>query len=69
MPTKAALELFNRIGEVAEAEGHHPDLSVFDYNKVIIGLSTHKVRGITENDIIMAVKIDALPIILSKRPF
>ena len=40
---KAGLELFSRIGDVAEAEGHHPDLHLVGYNQVYAELSTHSV--------------------------
>ncbi|BDA44983.1 probable pterin-4-alpha-carbinolamine dehydratase at C-terminar half [Coccomyxa sp. Obi] len=57
---QAGLELFKRIGEVAEAEGHHPDLHLEGYNRVTADLSTHSVGGLTENDFIMAAKINKL---------
>src|SRR5262245_65266031 len=51
---RAALELFGRIGEVADAEGHHPDLHLTGYNRVKIVLSTHAIGGLSENDFILA---------------
>lgn len=54
---KSALDLVNRIGDVAEAEGHHPDVFL-SYGKVGIELWTHKIDGLTESDFIMAAKID-----------
>lgn len=56
---KTALDFVNRVGEIAEAEGHHPDIS-FGWGKAVITLSTHRIRGLSENDFIMAAKIDAL---------
>ena len=53
------VELVNKIAEVAEAEGHHPDLTV-SWGKVGVSLSTHAVHGLTENDFILAAKIDQL---------
>ena len=50
------------MAELAEAEGHHPDLHLQDYRNVSIELWTHSVGGLTENDFILAVKIDRLPI-------
>lgn len=50
----------NRIAEVAEEEGHHPNLHVY-YRKVIVELTTHAIGGLSLNDFIMAAKIDALP--------
>eukprot|EP00898_Chlorokybus_atmophyticus_P008231 jgi/Chlat1/8409/Chrsp80S07840 len=63
------LQLFERVGEVAEAEGHHPDLHLQSYNQVRIELCTHSAGGLTENDFIMAAKLDALDVtdLLSKK--
>ncbi|MEK7552030.1 MAG: 4a-hydroxytetrahydrobiopterin dehydratase [Patescibacteria group bacterium] len=52
-----ALIFINRVGEIAEDEAHHPDILLFNYNKVKISLSTHSVKGLTENDFIVATKI------------
>jgi len=54
---KEALEFVNRVGEVAEEQGHHPDI-LLTWGKVEITLWTHKVDGLTESDFIMAAKID-----------
>lgn len=54
-----ALEYVNRVGAVAEAEGHHPDLYL-TWGKVRISLYTHKIDGLTRSDFILAAKIDAL---------
>ncbi|HEX2517856.1 MAG TPA: 4a-hydroxytetrahydrobiopterin dehydratase, partial [Chloroflexota bacterium] len=48
------------ITPVAEAEGHHPDLSV-GWGKVGVELTTHAIGGLSENDFILAAKIDQLP--------
>jgi 4a-hydroxytetrahydrobiopterin dehydratase len=53
------VELVNRIAQVAEAEGHHPDLLV-SYGSVTVHLFTHAAGGLTENDFILAAKIDQL---------
>ena len=58
----AAMNFFNRVAEVAEADGHHPDLHLEQYRKVAIELWTHAIGGLSENDFILAAKIDALPI-------
>jgi len=60
----AALEFFQRVGQLAEEEGHHPDLHLTGYRNVTIQLATHAVGGLTENDFILAVKIDTLPLAL-----
>lgn len=52
-----ALAFVNQVGEVAEAEGHHPDIS-FGWGYVEISLTTHAIKGLSENDFILAYKID-----------
>jgi 4a-hydroxytetrahydrobiopterin dehydratase len=54
-----ALALVNRIGEVAEAEGHHPDIS-FGWGYCEVTLYTHAIDGLSESDFILAAKIDRL---------
>ena len=54
-----ALDFANRVGEIAEAEGHHPDLLVA-WGRVEVTIWTHKVNGLTESDFILAAKIDRL---------
>lgn len=49
----------NRVADIAEAEGHHPDLHIF-YNKLTVELSTHAIKGLSENDFILAAKVDEL---------
>lgn len=58
---KEAIRLVSAIAELAEAEDHHPDLHLTGYRKLRIELTTHAVGGLTENDFIVAAKIDALP--------
>jgi 4a-hydroxytetrahydrobiopterin dehydratase len=57
-----ALEFFNRIAEVAEAEDHHPDLHLSAYRDVTIELWTHAVGGLSENDFILAARINEIPL-------
>ena len=54
---KTALDFVNRVGAIAEQEGHHPDL-VLSWGKVDVQIYTHKIRGLTESDFILAAKID-----------
>jgi 4a-hydroxytetrahydrobiopterin dehydratase len=54
---KQALAFVNRVGEIAEQEGHHPDI-LLTWGKAAITLWTHKIDGLTESDFIMAAKID-----------
>jgi 4a-hydroxytetrahydrobiopterin dehydratase len=56
---KEALAFTNRVGEVAEQEGHHPDIYL-TYGEVRLELSTHSANGLTENDFILAAKINEL---------
>ncbi|MGH9441331.1 MAG: 4a-hydroxytetrahydrobiopterin dehydratase [Thermoanaerobaculia bacterium] len=55
----SAMTFLNRLAEVAEREGHHPDFCLH-YNRVELTLWTHSVGGLSENDFILAAKIDAL---------
>jgi 4a-hydroxytetrahydrobiopterin dehydratase len=61
-----ALDFFYRLGQIAEAEDHHPDLHLANYREVAIDLWTHAANGLTENDFIMAAKIDELKVELKK---
>lgn len=54
-----ALALVNRAGEIAEAEGHHPDMHLTNYKYVLIELTTHAIGGLSKNDFIVAAKLDA----------
>ncbi len=56
-----ALSFVDKVGKLAESEGHHPDINLHNWNKVTLTLSTHAIKGLSENDFIMAVKIDQLP--------
>jgi 4a-hydroxytetrahydrobiopterin dehydratase len=56
---KSALAFVNRVGELAEQQGHHPDI-LLAWGKVEITLWTHAVDGLTESDFILAAKIDDL---------
>lgn len=54
-----ALKFVNRVGELAEEQGHHPDIC-FGWGKVEVTIWTHKIDGLTESDFILAAKIDEL---------
>jgi 4a-hydroxytetrahydrobiopterin dehydratase len=58
----AGMDFFHRVAEVAEEEGHHPDLHLEGYRNVWIELWTHAIGGLSENDFILAAKIDQLPV-------
>jgi 4a-hydroxytetrahydrobiopterin dehydratase len=57
----SAVELISCIAAIAEAEDHHPDLHLTGYRKLAVELSTHAIGGLSENDFILAAKIEALP--------
>ncbi len=52
-----AINFVNKVSEIAEEEGHHPDVHIF-YNKVVLELTTHAISGLSENDFLLATKID-----------
>lgn len=54
-----ALAATNRIGELAEAEGHHPDLHL-SWGRLAVEIWTHKIDGLTESDFVLAAKIDEI---------
>lgn len=56
---KEAIEFINKVADIAEEEGHHPDIHIF-YNKVMIELWTHEIGGLSENDFILASKIEKI---------
>jgi 4a-hydroxytetrahydrobiopterin dehydratase len=58
----AGIDFFNKVAQIAEAEGHHPDLHLVGYRNVSIELWTHAIGGLSENDFILAAKIDEVPI-------
>jgi 4a-hydroxytetrahydrobiopterin dehydratase len=53
------LDFVNRVGAVAEEQGHHPDI-VLGWGKAVVTVWTHKVDGLTESDFVLAAKIDRL---------
>ena len=62
----AAVNFINQIKDVAEGENHHPDLHLTSYRKLRVELSTHALGGLSENDFIVAAKLDQLPVELKK---
>jgi 4a-hydroxytetrahydrobiopterin dehydratase len=58
----AGIDLFNAVAKVAEEDQHHPDLHLEGYRNVSIELYTHAIGGLSENDFILAAKIDNLPV-------
>lgn len=56
---RETLDFVNRIGELAEEQGHHPDIC-FGWGKADVTIWTHKIDGLTESDFVLAAKIDRL---------
>ena len=54
---KEAMGFINEVADIAEFEGHHPDISI-SWNKVHVMFTTHAIKGLSENDFIMAAKIN-----------
>jgi len=57
---RTALTFVQRVGELAEEQGHHPDI-LLRWGKVKITIYTHKIEGLTESDFILAAKIEKIP--------
>lgn len=55
-----AMQFVNRVADLAEAEDHHPDIHLHRWKRVTLTLTTHAIGGLSENDFIMAAKIDAM---------
>jgi 4a-hydroxytetrahydrobiopterin dehydratase len=58
----AALDFFQKVGQLAEDEQHHPDLHLTSYRNVRIDINTHAIGGLSENDFILAAKIDQISV-------
>lgn len=56
---KNALDFVNRVGELAESEGHHPDIQL-GWGRAVLKIWTHKIDGLTESDFILAAKTDRI---------
>lgn len=54
-----AMDFVNKVAKLAEDEGHHPNIHIY-YSKVVIDLTTHSIKGLSENDFIMAAKVENL---------
>ena len=59
---QAALDTINAMGVIAEAQSHHPDFHLTDYRQLRIVVATHKLGGLTENDLVLAELLDEVPI-------
>eukprot|EP01130_Rhizamoeba_saxonica_P014437 TRINITY_DN630_c0_g1_i2.p1 TRINITY_DN630_c0_g1~~TRINITY_DN630_c0_g1_i2.p1 ORF type:complete len:136 (+),score=28.74 TRINITY_DN630_c0_g1_i2:62-469(+) len=62
-----ALDFVNKIGEVAETQNHHPDISIKGWNNVEVEIYTHSLNAIAENDFIIAAHINTLPVSIKRR--
>lgn len=54
-----SMKFVNQVADLAEDEGHHPNIHIY-YSKVVIDLTTHNIKGLSENDFILAAKIEEL---------
>ena len=57
---KEAIAFVNKVADLAEAENHHPNISIFGYRNVKLTFYTHAINGLSENDFIMATKVNSL---------
>lgn len=64
----AGMQFLNRVAELAEEEGHHPDVHIEGYRNLSISVWTHAIGGLSLNDFILAARIDQLPIDLQSAP-
>ena len=55
---KEAMGFVNKVADIAELERHHPNIYIYDYKNVKVSLLTHAIKGLSENDFIVAAKID-----------
>lgn len=55
-----AVDLVNKVAALAEEEQHHPDIRIHGYRNLVLDLSTHSIGGLSDNDFIMAAKINRL---------
>lgn len=58
----AAVDFIVKAARIAESEDHHPDIHLTGYRKLRIDLSTHAIGGLSENDFILAAKVNQLPV-------
>lgn len=61
----AGMTFFNKVMDLAEADGHHPDIHLESYRNASIEMWTHSIGGLCENDFILAAKIDKVPVELN----
>jgi len=63
----AAMSFFNALSELAEEEGHHPDIHLTGWRNVRVDLSTHAIGGLSMPDLVLAAKLDAIPVTYSPK--
>ena len=57
---RKAIGFVNKVADLAEVENHHPNISIWGWNKVKLTFFTHAIKGLSENDFIMAAKVDQI---------
>jgi 4a-hydroxytetrahydrobiopterin dehydratase len=62
----AGIDFLNKVAALAEEQGHHPDVHLVGYRNLSIEMTTHAIGGLTENDFIIAARINEIPIQLKR---
>ena len=57
---REAITFVNKVADLAEKENHHPNISIYGWNQVKLTFFTHAINGLSENDFIMAAKVDMI---------
>ena len=57
---REAIDFVNKVANLAEDENHHPNISIYGWNKVKLTFFTHAIKGLSENDFIMAAKVNKI---------
>ena len=55
-----AIKFVNKVAKLAEREGHHPDMRIYSWNRVGLELQTHAIGGLSQNDFVLAAKINKI---------
>lgn len=57
---RQAIEFINKVADIAEAENHHPDVLLWNWNNVKLTITTHAINGLSEHDFVLASKVDTV---------
>ncbi len=64
---QCAFDFLNKLSEIAEHEGHHPDVSLTKYRDVQVIITTHAIGGLSLHDFVLAAKLDAIDVVYSPK--